>query len=76
MHIISGLKKRCLCPANVGAAATGEAPSVSAAKKPTAKEMREHLRKTTTGAALGPPVVLAIAPQIIPVILAAATVTF
>jgi hypothetical protein len=28
MHIISSLKKRCLGPANVGAAATGEAPAV------------------------------------------------
>ncbi len=41
MHIISGLKKRYLGPATACAAATGEAPSVSAAKKPTAKEMRE-----------------------------------
>ena len=41
MHIISGLKKHCLGPANVGAAATGEAPSMSVAKKPVAKEMCE-----------------------------------
>jgi len=41
MHIISGLKKRCYAPANVSVAATTEAPSVSAAKKPTAKEIRE-----------------------------------
>ena len=42
MHIISGLKKRCLGPASTVASATGEAPSVSSAKKPTAKEMREE----------------------------------
>ena len=41
MHIILGLKKHCLGPANIGAALTGEAPSVSAAKKPNAKKMRE-----------------------------------
>ena len=41
MHIISGLKKRCLDPGTAFAEATGEAPSVSAAKKPIAKEMRE-----------------------------------
>ena len=42
MHIITGLKKRCLGPATACAAATGEVPSVSAAKKPTAnKELRE-----------------------------------
>jgi len=41
MYIISGFKKHCLGPAIVGAAATGKAPSVSAAKNPTAKEMRE-----------------------------------
>ena len=42
MHIISGLKERCLGPSSAVAAATGEAPLVSAAKKPTAKEMREE----------------------------------
>ena len=41
MHIISGLKKRCLGPAVAGEPATGEAPSIPVAKKPTAKEMRE-----------------------------------
>ena len=38
MHIISGLKKRCLAPSTAPAAATGEAPTVSAAKKPTGNE--------------------------------------
>jgi hypothetical protein len=33
MHIISSLKKRCLNPAIVGAAASGEALSMLAAKK-------------------------------------------
>jgi len=42
MHIISGLKKRCLGPASVSAAATEEAKP--AAKKPTAKEIRERGR--------------------------------
>jgi hypothetical protein len=41
MHIISGLKKRCLGPATAGEAATGEAHSMFAAKKRTAKELRE-----------------------------------
>ena len=41
MHIISGFKKHYLGPAIVGAAAIGEVRLVSAAKKPTAKEMRE-----------------------------------
>jgi hypothetical protein len=41
MHIISGLKKRCLGPPIVRAAAIGEAPTVVPAKKPTGKEMRE-----------------------------------
>ncbi len=41
MHIIPGFKKRFHCPTIVDAAVTGEAPSVSASKKPTAKEMRE-----------------------------------
>ncbi len=41
MHIISGLKKRCLGPPIVRAAAKGEEPTVSAAKKSTAKEMVE-----------------------------------
>ena len=41
MHIISGLKKRCLGLDAAGEAATGEAHSFFAAKKPTAKEMRE-----------------------------------
>ena len=40
MHIITGLKKRCLGPVIAYAAATGEAPLVSAAKKPTVKEIR------------------------------------
>ena len=43
MHIISGLKKRCLGPttATAGEVATGGAPSIPATKKQTAKEMRE-----------------------------------
>ena len=41
MHIISGLKKRCLGPATAGEVATGEAHSMFAAKKPTVKELRE-----------------------------------
>ena len=41
MYIILGLKKNCLGPTNIGAALTGESPSVSAAKKPNAKKMRE-----------------------------------
>jgi hypothetical protein len=41
MYIMSGFKKHCLSPAIVGAAATGEASSVSAEKNPMAKEMRE-----------------------------------
>ncbi len=40
MHIISGLKKR-LAPAIIGATAA-EAPAMPAAKRPTAKEMREE----------------------------------
>ena len=42
LHIISGLEKRCLGPAIVSAAATGEAKP--AAKKLTAKEIRERGR--------------------------------
>ena len=41
MHIISGLKKRCLSLVTAGEAATGEAQSMFVAKKPTAKELRE-----------------------------------
>ena len=41
MHPISSLKKRCLGPTIVSAAASGEAPSVLVAKKPIAKEMLE-----------------------------------
>ena len=40
MHIITSIKKRRLGSATACAAATGEAPSVSVAQKPTAKEMR------------------------------------
>ncbi len=39
MHIISGLKKRCLAPSTAPAAAIEEAPTMSSAKMPTAKEM-------------------------------------
>ncbi len=39
MHIISGFKKRCLGPASAGAAATGEAASMPATEKSTAKEI-------------------------------------
>ena len=42
MHIISSFKIRCLGSASDVAAATEEAPSVSAAEKPTAKEVREE----------------------------------
>ena len=42
MHIISSCKKRFLGPASPVAAATGDAPSMSVAKKPIDKEMREE----------------------------------
>ena len=41
MQLISGLKKRCLDLDIVGAAAAGEAPSMSGAKNQIAKEKRE-----------------------------------
>jgi hypothetical protein len=41
MRIISGLKKR-LAPTMLGVATAAEVPAMPAAKRPTAKEMREE----------------------------------